>query len=71
MEIINFEKEKQKRQSKAKRQSEEKVTKHLPVTDIGVLELQKQYKEIVQFYEQWYDKHVIGQNKDGSWIYKN
>lgn len=54
MEIINFE------EVKARYQSRQKITEHLPETDNGVLELQRQYREMVQFFEQWYDEHVIG-----------
>jgi len=55
MEIINFEEVK----SKARNQSRQKITGHLPETDNGVLKLQSQYREMVQFFEQWYDEHVI------------
>lgn len=55
MEIINFEEVK----SKARNQSRQKITEHLPETDNGVLEIQRQYREMVQFFEQWYDEHVI------------
>ena len=65
MEIINFEK------AKARKQSKEKVAKHLPEIDDGVLELQRQYRELAQFYNRWYDEHVIGQDENGGWIYKD
>jgi hypothetical protein len=64
MKIINFEK------AKARKQSKHKNVKHLPETDNSVLELQRQYQEIVQFYEHWYDEHVVGQDENGAWIYK-
>lgn len=65
MEIINFEK------AKARKQSKEKVAKYLPEIDDGVLELQRQYRELAQFYNRWYDEHVIGQDENGRWIYKD
>lgn len=64
MKIINFEK------AKARIQSKGKAGKDLPEVDNGVLELQKQYQELVQFYERWYDEHVVGQDENGAWIYK-
>lgn len=64
MKIIDFEK------AKTRKQSKEKAAKHLRVPDDGESELQKQYKELVRFYEQWYDEHVVGQDKNGAWIYK-
>ncbi|MDE5825500.1 MAG: hypothetical protein K2H91_12570 [Lachnospiraceae bacterium] len=65
MEIINFEK------AKARKRSKEKAAKHLPEIDDGVLELQRQYRELAQFYNRWYDEHVIGQDENGGWIYKD
>ena len=65
MNIIDFEK------AKARRQSKGKVTKHFTGTDKGVLELRKQYQNYAQFCNRWYDEHVIGQDKDGGWIYKD
>lgn len=65
MKIINFEK------AKARIQSREKVTKHLPEIDNGVLKLQKQYREYAQFCNRWYDERVIGQDENGKWIYKD
>jgi len=65
MNIINFEK------AKAIRQSREKVTKPLSEISSGVLELQKQYQEYAQFCNRWYDEHVIGQDENGGWIYKD
>ena len=65
MKIINFEK------AKARKQSKERDKKHLPKKSNGVLELQKQYQEMVQFFEQWYDGHVVGQDENGMWIYKD
>ncbi len=65
MKIINFEK------AKAKRRSKEKAVKHLPEVGDGVLELQKQYQELAQFYNCWYDEYVVGQGEKGGWIYKD
>ena len=65
MKIINFE------EAKARRHPEEKAANHLPEVDKGVLELQEQYRELAQFYEHWYDEHVIGQDENGGWIYKD
>ena len=60
-----------RRQSKSRNQSKEKITKHLPETDDHISELQRQYREYAQFCNQWYADHVIGQDKDGRWIYKD
>ena len=65
MEIINFEK------AKARKQSKEKAAKKLPEIDDGVLELQRQYRELAQFYNRWYDEHVIGQDENGRWVYRD
>lgn len=68
MKIINFE------DAKAKIRSKEKNAKHLPdveKVDDDDLELEEQYRELVRFYEHWYDEHVIGQDENGGWIYKN
>lgn len=63
MKIINFE--------KARKHSKEKSTRHMPKVDDGILELQRQYQKLAQFYNRWYDKHVVGQDEDGRWVYKN
>lgn len=65
MKIINFEKAKERIQQK------EKAAKHLSEIDKGVLELQRQYQEYAQFCNRWYDEHVVGQDEDGGWIYKD
>lgn len=65
MQIINFQ------EAKARRQPRQKLTKHSSEAGNGVLELQRQYQNNAQFYNRWYDEHVIGQDKDGSWIYKD
>lgn len=65
MKVIDFE------EAKARRHSKEKAVNRLPETDNGVLELQKQYRELAQFYNQWYDEHVVGQGENGRWIYKD
>ena len=77
MDIISFEEAKARKQSKVRRQSKskiqlkQKVTKHLSETDDCISELQRQYQEYAQFCNQWYADHVIGQDKDGRWIYKD
>ena len=77
MEIINFEDAKARKQSKTRKrskvktQSKQHVTKHLPETDDRISELQRQYQNYAHFYNQWYYDHVIGQDKDGRWIYKD
>lgn len=58
-------------QSKVRNQSKQNIVKHLPATDKGISELQRQYQNDAEFYNQWYYDHVIGQDKDGSWIYKD
>ena len=65
MEIINFE------EAKAIIHSKEKATNHLTEVDQGVLALQRECQELVRFYEDWYDGHVVGQDENGGWIYKN
>ncbi len=64
MKIINFE------EAKAKR-SKEKAVKHLTEADDGDLELQKKYQELARFYNRWYDEHVVGQDENGRWVYKD
>ena len=77
MEIINFEDSKARKQSKTrkwsntKNQFKQKITKESSKTDDRVLELQRQYREYAHFCNQWYYDHVIGQDKDGRWIYKD
>lgn len=60
MKIINFE------EAKAKIRSKEKTAKRLTDverTDDDDLDLQKQYRELAQFYNRWYDEHVVGQDE--------
>ena len=64
MGLISFE------EAKAGRQPEKDAQRHLMGQDKGVLELQKQYQELVRFYERWYDEHVVGQDESGAWVYK-
>lgn len=64
MQIINFE------EARARKHSKEKRAKNFLKPDNGDLELQQQYRELVQFYEDWYDEHVVGQDENGGWIYK-
>lgn len=80
MEVINFEDAKARKQSKVRRQSKSRnqskvrkqtITKHSPATDDRIAEMQRQYREYAQFCNQWYEDHVIGQDKDGRWIYKD
>ena len=67
MKIIEFE------EAKAKIHSKEKSTKHFMTPEVGddALELKKQYQELAQFYNHWYDNHVVGQDENGRWIYKD
>ena len=65
MEIINFE------EAKARRLSKDKTSRHSLEHDNGVLELQRQHQELAKFYNQWYDEHVVGQDENGRWIYKD
>lgn len=76
MNIINFEEAKTRKQLKSKKQLKVKAAKQsseksLPETDNSISELQRQYREYAQFCNQWYEDHVIGQDKDGRWIYKD
>ena len=64
MKIINFEK------AKARKHSKEKIVKYIPEVENGELNIQRQYQELVQFFEHWYDEHVVGQDKNGMWVYK-
>ncbi len=65
MKIISFEEAKERKRSK------EKAARHLTEADDGDLELQRQYRELARFYNRWYDEHVVGQDKNGRWIYKD
>ena len=65
MKVIDFE------EAKARKYSKEKVTKHLPEVNDRELELQRQYRELAQFYNEWYDEHVVGQDEKGGWVYKD
>lgn len=64
MKIINFEEAKERKHAK------ERIAKHLSEISDGELELERQYREAVQFYDRWYDEHVVGQDENGGWIYK-
>ncbi len=67
MKIINFE------EAKAKRHLKEKAAIHVSDTgnkDPKIQEMLRQYQEYAQYCNRWCDEHVIGQNKDGEWIYK-
>ncbi len=65
MKIINFE------EAKARKRTEGNAAQHMPDADDSVLELERQYWELAQFYNRWYDEHVVGQDENGGWIYKN
>ena len=65
MEIINFEEAKERRGSKGK------VVNYLKKADNDILKLQKQYQAFARFCNRWYDEHVIGQDENGGWIYKD
>lgn len=65
MKIINFE------EAKARKYSKAKAVNHLREVNDSELELQREYQEFTQFYNQWYDEHVVGQDENGGWIYKD
>lgn len=65
MKIINFE------EAKARKFQKKNAVRNSSDRDEGVLELQKQYQEYAQFCNQWYDEHVVGQDENGRWIYKD
>lgn len=65
MKIINFE------EAKARKHSKESAANYLPEVSDGELELRKKSQELGQFYNRWYDEHVVGQDKNGRWIYKD
>lgn len=60
MKIIDF--------AKAKKHSKNVNTS--PYADDSEAELREQYRELAQFYEHWYDEHVVGQDENGRWLYK-
>ncbi len=62
MKIINFEEAKERKHTK------ERVAKHL--SEVSDSEWERQYREMAQFYNRWYDGHVAGQDENGGWIYK-
>ena len=67
MKIINFEK------AKARKLSKGQNSLHLPDTDnedLEIQEMRRQYREYAQFCNRWCDEHVIGQDENGGWIYK-
>ncbi len=65
MKIINFE------DAKTRRRPEGNAAQHMPGADDSVLELERQYREYAEFCNRWYDEHVVGQDENGGWIYKN
>lgn len=62
MKIINFEEAKERKHTK------ERIAKHL--SEVSDSEWERQYREMAQFYNRWYDEHVVGQDENGGWIYK-
>ena len=65
MKIIDFEK------AKAGKYQKKNVLKTQNEIDAELEEMKRQYREYAQFCNQWYDEHVVGQDKDGRWIYKD
>lgn len=68
MKIISFEK------AKARKLSKDQKLMHLPDAgneDLEIQEMKKQYREYAQFCNRWYDEHVVGQDENGRWIYKD
>lgn len=65
MKIINFE------EAKTRKNLKEKPEKQLSEISDDELELQRQYRETAKFYNRWYDEHVVGQDENGRWVYKN
>lgn len=65
MKMINFEK------ARTRKHLKEKSTRHMPEIDAVIPELQRQYQKHAQFYNRWYAKHVVGQDEDGRWVYKD
>lgn len=45
--------------------------KSVPAKGSSKVKMQKQYRNDAEFYNQWYYDHVVGQDKDGNWIYKD
>ncbi len=67
MNVINFEEAKAKC-SKVK--SVEKV-KSVPAEDSDEAKAEQKYRNDAEFYNQWYYDHVVGQDENGNWIYKD
>ncbi len=65
MKIINFE------EAKARKRSEGIAARHRLEAGNGEQEIERQYREYAQFCNRWYDEHVVGQDENGGWIYKN
>lgn len=53
------------------RHTEVRKVKSMPITGRSKVKMQKQYRNDAEFYNQWYYDHVVGQDKDGNWIYKD
>lgn len=63
MKIINFEEAKERKHTK------ERVAKHL--SEISDGEWERQYQEMAQFYNRWYDEHVARQDENGAGYISN
>lgn len=64
MKIIKFE------EAKTRKHLKEKPKKRFTEVNDGESELERQYREAAQFYNRWYDEHVVGQDENGKWVYK-
>lgn len=64
MNVIDFE------EAKA-RCSKVKKVKSVPVKGSGKVKTQKKYRNDAEYINQWYYDHVIGQDENGNWIYKD
>lgn len=45
--------------------------KSVPAKGSSKVKMQKQYRNDAEFFNQWYYDHVIGQDENGNWIYKD
>ncbi len=64
MNVINFE------EAKAKCLKVKRV-KSVPAKGGGKEKTRKKYRNDAEFYNQWYYDHVVGQDENGNWIYKD
>lgn len=67
MNVINVE-EAKARQSKV---TKVKSAKSVPAKGSGKEKTRKKYRNDAEFYNQWYYDHVVGQDENGNWIYKD